>query len=306
MNGLFNIDKPAGMTSHDVVNVMRRLTHIRRIGHTGTLDPMATGVLIILVGPATRLSRFLMGKNKKYRAVIRLGQTTTTYDAEGELVKQRPVTVDKAELEQALAAFQGEILQIPPMYSAIKVNGKPLYKLAHQGKEIARTPRHVTIHSVILTDWQPPDLTVEVACSAGTYIRSLAYDLGEALGCGAHLTALTRTASGHFDLAESVSLDTLRELEKDGHLEEMLLPPQTALTLPSIRLTPEQVQAVCYGQTISLDDAPAVPELQATDAVGQLIAVLIPVEEGQWRPNLVLVQEQTQNTRQGAGNAEPS
>ncbi len=279
------------MTSHDVVDAVRRIVHTRRVGHAGTLDPLATGVLVVMVGTTTRLARFLNGAIKSYHAVIRLGVSTTTYDAAGEVVARRPVAVERATLEAALSQFRGTLQQVPPMYSALKVGGKPLYKLARQGREIARPPREVTVHELCLTAWNPPELTIEVTCSAGTYIRSLAHDLGELLGCGAHLTALTRTASGSFCIAESISLAGLRALAEHDCLAEALLPPQAALTaLPTVHLTPEQVRAVCHGQSIALEQAPDAGEIQAWDEEGNLVAVLIPVAENRWRPNLVLAQ----------------
>ncbi len=288
MNGFLIINKPAGITSHDVVDAARRLAGTRRIGHAGTLDPLATGVLVLALGAATRLVQFIDGSDKTYRATLRLGETTTTYDADGDLVERRPVTASQAEVEAALAGFRGAIAQIPPMYSAVKVKGQKLYKLARQGKEIERAPRPVTIHRLDALDWALPDVTVEVVCSAGTYIRSLAHDLGQALGCGAHLTALTRTAAGEFRLEDSHTLEALGALAQAGRLEEVLLPPETALTaLPVIVITPEQEQAVRFGQTITLDDAPDAEMAQARDAVGRFIAVMRPVEPGVWRPKIV-------------------
>lgn len=288
MNGLLIVNKPTGMTSHDVVNAVRRMAETRRVGHTGTLDPLATGVLVLLVGPATRLAQFVSGSDKTYRAVIRLGETTTTFDAEGEVVEQHPVTASRADIEQALAQFRGVISQVPPMYSAVKVNGQKLYKLARQGREIERAPRTITIHRLEMVDWTPPDVTVEVVCSAGTYIRSLTHDLGQALGCGAHVVALARTASGEFALSQSYMLENLRTLADTGRFAEALLPPQTALaSMPSVHLTPEQEQAVDYGQTFPLDAPVGAEMVQALDAAGQLRAVLIPVAPGMWRPKLV-------------------
>ncbi len=287
MNGLLNVNKPQGITSHDVVNVVRRLAGIRRVGHAGTLDPLATGVLVLLVGPATRLARFFSGARKRYRAVIRLGETTTTYDAEGEVVARRPISVSRAELESALAHFRGDLLQVPPMYSAVKIQGQKLYKLARAGEEIEREPRPVTIHALALLEWSPPELTVELTCSAGTYVRSLAHDLGERLGCGAHLRALVRLSAGAFRLEESHSLDDLRAFAEANRFAEALIPPAQALPLPPVTLTPEQERAVRHGQRIELVEAPGA-ELQALDAAGALIAVLIPAGEERWRPTLVL------------------
>ncbi len=289
MDGLLILDKPAGMTSHDVVNVVRRLAGTRKVGHAGTLDPLATGVLVVLVGAATRLARFLDHADKTYRAVARLGSSTTTYDAAGDITEEHPVTVTRATVEAALAHFRGPIFQIPPMYSALKVDGKTLYKLARQGREIEREARPVTIQQLTLTDWRPPELTLEVTCSAGTYVRSLVHDLGQRLGCGAHLRALTRTASGRFRLEDSYSLDTLRALTADGRLAEALLPPQTALgNLPTLYLTIEQVQAVRYGRAIAPEVAPDAAEAQALDAEETLIAVLRRGEAGEWQPDIVL------------------
>jgi tRNA pseudouridine55 synthase len=289
MNGFLVVDKPAGMTSHDVVNAVRRMAGTRRVGHAGTLDPAATGVLVLALGAATRLVQFIDGSDKTYRATLRLGETTTTYDADGDVVERRPVTVSKADIEAVLADFRGAIDQIPPMYSAVKVQGRKLYKLARQGKEIERASRPVTIHRLDVLEWTLPDLTIEVVCSAGTYIRSLAHDLGQTLGCGAHLIALTRTAAGEFRLEDAYPLEALRALAQDGRLAEALLPPETALTaLLVLTLTPEQVQAVRFGQMVTLDGVNEALLAQARDAAGRLVAVLRPVEPGVWRPKLVL------------------
>lgn len=288
MNGLLVVNKPAGITSHDVVNAVRRMAKTRRVGHAGTLDPLATGVLVLLVGPATRLAQFISGSDKTYRATIRLGQATTTYDADGDIVAQYPVAAGRADVEQALNQFRGPIAQVPPMYSAIKVNGQKLYKLARQGRDIARQPRDVTIHRLDIVAWTPPDFIVDVICSAGTYVRSLAHDLGQTLGCGAHLTALSRTASGDFTLAQSHTLDDLRALADDGRFASALLAPQTALAaFPSVTLTTEQERAVDFGQKFTLYVPAGAEMAQALDSNGYLRAVLIPVSPDVWRPKLV-------------------
>ncbi len=289
MNGFLIVNKPAGMTSHDAVNAVRRMSGTRRVGHAGTLDPMATGVLVLALGAATRLVQFIDGSDKTYRATLRLGETTTTYDADGDLVERRPVTVSPAEIEAALAGFRGPIAQIPPMYSAVKVKGHKLYKLARQGKEIERAARPITIYRLDVLAWALPDVTIEVVCSAGTYIRSLAHDVGQVLGCGAHLTALIRTAAGDFRLEDAYTLEALDELAQAGRLAAALLPPEAVLTaLPVIALTPEQEQAVRFGQTVMLDGAPAGTLAQARDAAGRLVAVMFPLEPGVWRPKIVL------------------
>lgn len=288
MDGLLLINKPGGMTSHDVVNAVRRLCGTRRVGHTGTLDPLATGVLVVLVGAATRLAQYIAADAKTYRAVVRLGETTTTDDAEGDVTARRPVTATCADVAAALAAFHGPLMQVPPMYAAIKVAGRKLYELARQGQDVPREPRPVTIHHLAMPDCALPDFTLDVTCSAGTYIRSLARDLGEALGCGAHLRALTRTAAGRFTLAQSHTLDALRALADAGRLAEVILPPQAGLEMPAVVLTAAQAQAVRYGQTFPLATAPPAPLLQAHDGAGQLVAILVPAGPNVWRPTLVI------------------
>jgi tRNA pseudouridine55 synthase len=273
VNGLLIVDKPAGITSHDVVNRVRRLSKMRRVGHAGTLDPMATGVLVLLLGAATRLSRFAMAGHKRYLGVVRLGETTNTYDAAGEITERRPVTADLPTIERALERFRGPILQTPPMFAAIKVQGAKLYELARRGEEVEREPRPVTIDTIDIVAWQPPDLTLDVRCSPGTYIRSLAHDLGEALGCGAHLHSLRRTASGTATLEQCHRLDAL---ETPGDLAAALLPPQAALgAMPVVLLSPTQEQTVRYGQALDLPFTET-PDglLQAHDPQGRLIGVL--------------------------------
>lgn len=296
MIGVLNINKPYRKSSHDVVQSVRRIMDIRRVGHTGTLDPLATGVLVILVGPATRLTQFIVGADKVYHAVIRLGVTTTTYDEEGEVASRAPASVmdnvDRAAIEAALPAFEGEIAQVPPMYSAVRVQGRRLYELAREGQEVERAPRRVTIYRLEIASYEAPDLTLDLRCSSGTYVRSLAHDLGQTLGCGAYLRDLTRTAVGPFRLEESHTLDQLHALAQEQRLDEALRPPQAALyDMPGVQLTPAQERAVRYGQSIALPPTPERAEashLQAEDAEGRLVAVLIPVDEGRWRPTLVL------------------
>lgn len=290
MDGLLIIDKPAGMTSHDVVTAVRRMAQTRRVGHAGTLDPLATGVLLTLVGFTTRLARFLGGADKTYDAVMRLGVATTTYDADGEVTEEHPLDgVTPAGIAAALGAFRGHIEQEPPMYSAVKVKGQKLYKLARQGKTVAREPRPVDIYGLDVLSWNSPDLTVTVHCSAGTYVRSLAHDLGQALGCGAHLTALRRTSVGVFRLEDAHTLESLGALAAQGRLAEALLPPQAALSgFPVVTLSAEQVTAVRYGQSVAVGRVEEICDhIQGWDAQGRLVAVLVPVEGGVWRPILV-------------------
>jgi tRNA pseudouridine55 synthase len=211
-DGVLVIDKPSGPTSSDVVLRVKRLLHLARIGHTGTLDPLATGVLPLCLGRATRLSSYLTDQDKAYRADIRLGVRTETGDAEGAVLSERPVPpLDAAALEAALQSLRGAQLQTPPMYSAVKVGGRKLYELARQGKEVDRTPRPIEVQELVIEEMRLPDLTLRVSCSKGTYVRVLAEDLGERLGCGAHLTGLRRLRSGAFDLSSSVRLQDLVE-----------------------------------------------------------------------------------------------
>ena len=231
MNGFLVVNKPAGLTSHDVVARVRRAAHQRRVGHAGTLDPAAEGVLIVCLGPATRLVDHLMAGTKRYTATIALGVTTTTDDAEGDVVERRdPSGIVRPEVERVLQDLTGPILQVPPMYSALKVAGQPLYKLARKGIEIERQARPVTIHSLTLLDFASPRLVLDVVCSKGTYIRTLARDIGERLGCGAHLAHLLRTASGRFTLDGATRLDDLVEAFADGRGADYLLPPDAAVS----------------------------------------------------------------------------
>ena len=208
MDGVLVIDKPQGPTSHDVVAKVRRALKIDKVGHTGTLDPMATGVLPLVLGQGTKLARYLTGGDKSYRATAKLGVTTRTLDAEGAVVAALPTCdVTQAQIEAALAALRGAIDQVPPMYSAKKIEGKKLYELARQGVEVAREAKHVHVHALTLVQFAGDIVVFDVTCSAGTYVRVLAQDIGVALGCGAHLSALRRTAAGPFALGQAMALE---------------------------------------------------------------------------------------------------
>lgn len=231
LSGLLVIDKPAGMTSHDVVQAVRRAGGERRVGHAGTLDPMATGVLVVCLGAATRVVEEVQRGLKGYSARVTLGIATSTYDAEGEVVATAdPSHVDRAALEAALAAFRGPIRQVPPMVSALKHQGRRLYDLAREGREVERPPRDVVVHRLELVDWSPPDATLELVVTSGTYVRSIAHDLGQALGVGAHLSALRRTFVGPFTLDEAVPLATAVEALREGWWPPLLHPLDAALT----------------------------------------------------------------------------
>ena len=224
-NGIVVIDKPVDWTSHDVVARCRRLFHEKRVGHAGTLDPMATGVLPVFVGRATRAVEFAAEAGKEYIAGLKLGIITDTQDTTGNILEQRPVSVGRAELEEALAPFRGDILQVPPMYSALKVKGQKLYELARKGVEVERKPRPVTIHTLeVLEQTGPDEYRLRVACSKGTYVRTLCHDIGQALGCGGCMSALRRTKAAGFDLSTAVTLEQVAEAAERGEEQSLLLP----------------------------------------------------------------------------------
>ncbi|HEX3054407.1 MAG TPA: tRNA pseudouridine(55) synthase TruB [Aggregatilineaceae bacterium] len=288
--GLLNICKPKGPTSHDIVATVRRGTRVKKVGHAGTLDPMASGVLVLGLGPATRLSEYVMESQKTYRARVRLGIETDTYDAEGRIVAENPALVERARVEGVLATFRGEFQQVPPMYSAIKIEGRKLYEIARAGAEVERTPRPVTVYRLDLTAWEPPDVEIEVVCSPGTYIRSLAFDLGRAVGVGAHLVALERTASGLFTVENAVDWETFKLAMQDGTWQDYLLPPDMALyQAAEVRLSVVDTLRIRQGMTIHLAETPG-EIARAYDSNGQLLAVLKRRGED-WKPEKVFLAE---------------
>lgn len=223
LDGALLIDKPAGWTSHDVVAKVRGHFRLEKVGHCGTLDPMATGLLIIVLGKATKLSEKLMSADKVYEGTMRLGETTDSYDADGELVETRPVPSLTTEmLNEAAASFLGDQLQVPPMVSAKKIGGVPLYKLARKGQEVYREARPVHLYTYRFHDYEEPFAYFRVSCTKGTYVRSLAHDLGQKLGCGAHLTALRRTASGKFDLKDASPLEDILQFSREELVAHVL------------------------------------------------------------------------------------
>ena len=222
LEGVLLVDKPTDHTSHDVVARLRGKLRMRRIGHAGTLDPMATGLLVILVGKATRISQYLMSVDKVYAGTIKLGEVTNTQDAEGEVLETRPVpSLTEAEIRQPQQGFIGDQYQLPPMFSAIKIDGVPLYKRAREGEEVEREPRFIRVVSYELTRWASPELDFRVHCTKGTYVRTLAHDLGQRLGCGAHLKALRRLSSGDLTMEKALTLDQIMAMpipEIERHL----------------------------------------------------------------------------------------
>ncbi len=260
VNGILLLDKPVGITSNAALQQVKRLFKAAKAGHTGSLDPLASGLLPLCFGEATKFSGFLLDSDKHYIGTCKLGVTTTSADAEGEVVERRPVgELNPAEVEAVLQSFVGEIEQIPPMHSAIKVNGQPLYKLAHAGKEIEREPRRITIYSLEMVSLQGDELTLDVRCSKGTYVRTLAEDIGRKLGCGAHLGALRRVGVGPFDIADAVSLAELEHLAEDGlaALDQTLLPIESALSnWPELMLSDNTAYYLQQGQAVQIPKAP--------------------------------------------------
>ena len=287
--GILHIDKPAGPTSHDVVNAVRRLSGIRRVGHTGTLDPLATGLLTLCLGQATRLVEYLVGLDKVYLATIRLGQETNTYDVEGHVTSEKQVRVTQEKLNNALEQFRGHITQMPPMFSAVKVAGQPLYRRARQGVEIERPTRQVTVYDLEQLSWNSPVLKLQICCSSGTYIRSIAHDLGQVLGCGAHLASLRRTVIGKIPVEEATPLD---HLQPDNWLQH-LRPLDSAVThLPLVELPAEDARKIVHGQRVPTrevntpaDESP----VRAYDQDGHFIGILI-IDQGHWQPRKILYQ----------------
>jgi tRNA pseudouridine55 synthase len=278
VDGVLVVDKPAGPTSHDIVDRARRALQTRRVGHTGTLDPFATGVLALCVGRATRLARFLAAGEKAYRATVRLGFATTTDDLTGDpLEAERPVTVADTRLGEALAGLVGRFDQVPPAFSARQIGGRRLYELARRGEAVARAATPVTIHALELVSRSGHTLELDVRCSAGTYVRALARDLGERLGTGAHLVALRRTRSGAFDIAEAVSGDDLT-----GAGERLVPLSGLLLELPAVRVGEEGRRLVGHGRELGaevvLSDLPpaGVERVRLLDEKGELLALAVP------------------------------
>ena len=248
MTGLLLVDKPSGMTSHDVVDRIRKASGIRRVGHTGTLDPSATGLLILCLGQATRLSEHLTGLDKTYEGQMRLGLTTTSYDLDGEVTSEAPLpAVTSAELDAICQRYTGEIEQLPPMVSAVKVGGQRLYKMARKGQEVERPPRKVTVHAFEVLSCEPPNVAIRVRCTSGTYVRSLCHDVGQELGCGAVLARLRRTWVGEHSVDEAAPLDAFKTPED---VKERLLPMDRALRLPEVTVLPSGRDALVNGGVI--------------------------------------------------------
>jgi tRNA pseudouridine55 synthase len=295
VSGVLVVDKPIGLTSHDVVQIVRRGTGIRRAGHTGTLDPRASGVLVILVGPAVRLSEYVSASDKRYQATIRLGASTDTYDEEGTITgSATDIDIEKISEEhfdEILQQFVGEIEQVPPPYSAVKVKGRKAYDMARKGEEVDLEPRMINVYSLEVLEWAPPEAVVDVYCSSGTYVRSLAHDLGKALGTGAYLIGLRRTKSGRFTLRDAVQLRRLQEAFDAGDWYRYLIPAAEALAdWPMVELDADEVELVRHGHRV-----PAEGEqkgwARGVSQQGDLVALLeFDPEAGEWQPRKVFFQ----------------
>jgi tRNA pseudouridine55 synthase len=290
IDGVLLLDKPAGMSSNAALQRVRRLFRAERAGHTGTLDPLATGLLPILLGDATKFGSELLDADKRYRATIALGVRTSTGDAEGEVIERHPVAVDRARIDVVLVRFVGAIAQIPPMHSALKRAGRPLYAYARAGETVERAPRTVTIHALRVEAFNADRLEIDVRCSKGTYIRTLAEDIGAALGCGAHLAALARTEVGSFRLADA---HALAALEGALDADRILLPPDVLLgALPSIVLEVPAARRFAHGQPVVVAEGAPAGRLRAYDPGGTLLGVGERGADGQLRPRRLVRQEE--------------
>jgi len=292
VSGVLVLDKPIGITSHDVVQIIRRGTRIKRAGHTGTLDPRASGVLVILLGPAVRLSEYVSAEDKRYQALIQLGQKTDTYDGEGAITGTASVEdITTEQFEEALKGFVGEIEQVPPPYSAVKVNGRKAYEMARKGEKVELEPRIIHVHDLELLEWDAPQALIDVHCSSGTYVRSLANDLGEKLGCGAMLAGLRRTKSGKFTLRDAIPLRKLTEAFQDGTWYKYLIPAADALAeWPTIHLTSEEVDLVRHGHRVAREEN--IGDLaRAITEEGELVALMqYDEEKKEYQPKKVFFQ----------------
>ncbi len=275
--GFLVVDKPRGWTSHDVVDAARRWLGTRRIGHLGTLDPLATGVLPLAVREATKLVPYLAAGAKAYTGEIEFGAETDTLDAEGRVLRRSDDPLpDEARLRAALAGFVGEIEQVPPMFSAIKLGGVPLHRMAREGREVPRAAKKVRIDALALLEYAPPRARIEVQCGAGTSVRSLAADLGSALGCGGFLASLRRTRSGPFTIADAAPVEQLEAWASSGELAARLIPPVNVLGLPVVRLEAPDERRVRNGNDVTLAGVPLPPEglVAGVGPGGELVAVL--------------------------------
>jgi tRNA pseudouridine55 synthase len=285
VDGVLLLDKPPGLSSNAALQRAKRCFDAEKAGHTGTLDPLASGLLPLCFGEATKFAQYLLDATKDYTATVRFGVTTATGDAEGAVLETRPVPIGRADVEVALRGFLGRQTQVPHAYSALKFQGRNYYEYARDGIEIARAPRAIEIHRLALLEWQTPDAVLDVACSKGTYVRVLAEDLGRALGCGAHLAALRRTATGGFRLADTVALETL-EAADDAHRDALLLPASVLVRdLPGLRLADEAAARFRQGGAVA---APGLPDGGCAAYSGDVLLGVADVAGGVAQPRRVV------------------
>ena len=292
VNGILLLDKPTGMSSNAALQTVKRLFNANKAGHTGNLDPLATGLLPICFGEATKISSYLLDSDKRYIGTCKLGVRTRTADSEGEVLETRSVgNLTEQQVKQVLQGFIGQIEQIPPMHSAVKINGTPLYKLAREGKEIERKSRRVSIYQLEMLRLEGDELDIDVHCSKGTYVRTLAEEIGEALACGAHLSALRRTASGPFELEQAVTMPELAHLAEDGFesLDRLLLPPEEALSdWPMVCLSQNSAYYLQQGQAVQVPKAPSSGWVRLRRDDGQFLGIGQILEDGRVAPKRLI------------------
>ncbi|MDZ3995355.1 tRNA pseudouridine(55) synthase TruB [Pseudomonas sp. Teo4] len=295
VSGIILLDKPLGFTSNAALQKVRWLLNAEKAGHTGSLDPLASGVLPLCFGEATKFSQYLLDSDKGYETVMQLGQTTSTGDAEGEVLKTRDVTVGRADIEALLPRFRGQISQVPPMYSALKRDGQPLYKLARAGEVVEREARSVTIGRLELLECEGTRARLTVGCSKGTYIRTLVEDIGEALGCGAYVAELRRTQAGPFELAQTVTLDELEQAHAEGGneaLDRFLMPSDSGLQdWPLVRLSEHSAFYWLHGQAVRAPDAPQFGMVRVQDHNARFIGIGEVSEDGRIAPRRLIRSE---------------
>ncbi|WP_282174437.1 tRNA pseudouridine(55) synthase TruB [Vibrio diabolicus] len=300
INGVILLDKPTGISSNDALQKVKRIYFAEKAGHTGALDPLATGMLPICLGEATKFSQFLLDSDKRYRVIAKLGERTNTSDSDGEVVETRPIDVTLDKLEACIDKFRGESYQVPSMFSALKYQGKPLYEYARKGIEVPRESRKITVYEIVLHRFEGDEVEMEVHCSKGTYIRTIVDDLGEMLGCGAHVTMLRRTGVAKYPYEKMVTLEQLNELLEQAHREEraprelldpLLLPMDTAVEdLPEVNLVPELADMVQHGQPVQVFGAPTEGSLRLTMGEERLfIGVGEMNEDGKIAPKRLVV-----------------
>jgi tRNA pseudouridine55 synthase len=289
IDGVLLLDKPAGYTSNQALQAAKRALQACKAGHTGSLDPIATGLLPLCFGEATKISQYLLDADKHYQTVFRLGQSTTTYDCEGDVTDIHPVTLGRRDIERVLSRFEGELSQTPPMYSAIKHGGQALYKLARAGISVERQPRQIHIHELTLLQLEGTDLTLEIRCSKGTYIRSLAHDIGQALGCGAHVAQLRRLAVGQFRIDQTITLEALQALAETGRAPDALLSVDAGLgDWPSVQLTSLATHYLRQGQTVSARHDHAPGRVRLYDEAGRFLGMGEVCDDGRVAPRRLI------------------